>query len=69
MFKPELRKRAITRIYNEALEEAGVPTRVVEVVDDKKRGLTVRLERTDGADEAAVEALLGSYTRPWEWAS
>ena len=68
VFKPDLRKRAITRIYNQALEEAGVATRVRDVVDDKKRGLVARLDR-NGADEAAVSRVLGDFTRPWEWAA
>ncbi|TMV15255.1 acyl-CoA synthetase [Arenibacterium halophilum] len=68
VFKPDLRKRAISRIYNQALEEAGVATRVRDVVDDKKRGLVARLDR-NGADEAAVSRVLGDFTRPWEWAA
>ncbi len=67
VFKPDLRKSAIKRVYNAALAEAGVPAKVVEVVDDKKRGLTARLERTGDADDAAVAALLGTFVRPWEW--
>ena len=69
IFKPDLRKMAIKRIYDAALAEAGVPARVLDVVDDKKRGLTARLERTGDADDAAVGALLGTFTRPWEWAA
>ncbi|WP_375688252.1 acyl-CoA synthetase [Pseudooceanicola sp. LIPI14-2-Ac024] len=68
VFKPDLRKMAITRVYDAALAEAGVPTHVVAVVDDKKRGLTAQLSRTPEADEAAVDSLLGTFTRPWEWA-
>ena len=37
VFKPDLRKHAITRVYNEALEKADVAARVVSVIDDKKR--------------------------------
>ncbi|SFQ96880.1 acyl-CoA synthetase [Poseidonocella sedimentorum] len=68
VFKPDLRKSAITRIYNAALEKAGLETRVIEVVDDKKRGLVARLGRGSGADDAAVMTVLGNFTRPWEWA-
>ncbi|WP_299841995.1 acyl-CoA synthetase [uncultured Roseovarius sp.] len=67
VFKPDLRKRAITRIYNADLEKAGVPVRVVQVVDDKKRGLVAQLEKVDGVDEAKLSEVLGNYTRPWEW--
>ena len=68
VFKPDLRKRAITRIYNDALDKAGVSARVVEVIDDKKRGLVARMGKTgDSADDAAVGKVLGEFTRPWEW--
>ncbi|WP_238364777.1 acyl-CoA synthetase [Mesobacterium pallidum] len=66
VFKPDLRKRAITRIYNAALEEAGVSPRVTEVVDDKKRGLVARL--APRAEDEAVAQCLGAFTRPWDWA-
>nr|WP_272833941.1 acyl-CoA synthetase [Paracoccus fistulariae] len=65
IFKPELRKMAITRVYNAALEGTGA--HVIEVVDDKKRGLVARLSRENCPDEEAVKARLGEFTRPWEW--
>jgi len=68
VFKPDLRKLAITRIYNAALEEAGMAARVTEVIDDRKRGLVARLERTGEADEEAIGHVLGQFVRPWEWA-
>ena len=67
VFKPELRKQAITRVYNEALEKAGVPARVVSVLDDKKRGLVAQIAKTDGVGDASVDSVLSSYTRPWQW--
>ncbi len=66
VFKPDLRRMAITRVYNGALEKAGVAARVVSVIDDKKRGLVARLE-TNGASNAQVDAALGGFVRPWEW--
>jgi len=68
VFKPDLRKRAITRIYDAALAEAGLAARVSEVIDSKKRGLVARLERSGDVDEAQVGHVLGQFTRPWEWA-
>lgn len=68
VFKPELRKQAITRIYNGALEKAGVDARVVSVIDDKKRGLVAQLD-ANGSSEDDVSKALGSFTRPWEWAA
>jgi fatty-acyl-CoA synthase/long-chain acyl-CoA synthetase len=67
VFKPELRKMAITRVYNAALEKAGLAARVVVVIDDKSRGLVAQVA-ANGSTEAEVNATLGAFTRPWEWA-
>jgi acyl-CoA synthetase (AMP-forming)/AMP-acid ligase II len=66
VFKPDLRRMAITRVYDHALADAGLDYRVVEVVEDKKRGLVARLDRKDD-DHSAVEKTLGEFTRPWEF--
>lgn len=66
VFKPDLRKMAITRIYNAALDKAGHAARVVEVREDKKRGLVAYLDQ-NGADAEGVTHVLGEFTRPWEW--
>ncbi|GAB4388567.1 acyl-CoA synthetase [Albidovulum sp.] len=68
VFKPELRKLAIRRVYDAALAEAGIAARVREVIEDKKRGLVARLERTGEVDDEALAHKLGEFTRPWEWA-
>ena len=68
VFKPDLRRLAITRVYDAALAEAGLAARVAEVVEDKKRGLVARIDRSGPATDDAVQAVLGSFTRPWEWA-
>ncbi|MDK3073642.1 acyl-CoA synthetase [Sedimentitalea sp. JM2-8] len=68
VFKPDLRKHAITRIYNAALEDAKVQARVASVIDDRKRGLVAQLSR-NGADEADVARVLGGFAQPWEWAA
>jgi len=65
IFKPDLRKHAITRIYNKALSEADVPARVVSVVDDKKRGLVAQVD-PNGAEPGAIAAVLGDFVRPWD---
>ncbi|MEM8632045.1 MAG: acyl-CoA synthetase [Pseudomonadota bacterium] len=69
VFKPELRKRAITRVYNDALSGAGLGASVESVVEDKKLGLVAVLSRGADTDEDKVKELLGSYTRPWRWAA
>ena len=67
VFKPELRKMAITRVYNAALIEAGHAAEVTRVVDSKKRGLVAQLSKTGDVDADAVMHTLGEFTRPWEW--
>lgn len=67
IFKPELRKMAITRIYNEALKKADVAAEVVSVTEDKKRGLVAKVAKRGDVTEDAVGHVLGSFTRPWEW--
>ncbi|WP_417243291.1 acyl-CoA synthetase [Celeribacter sp.] len=68
VFKPDLRKRAITRIYNAALAEAGLSATVVAVIDDKKRGLVARIDPSAKPEAQAVGHCLGEFTNPWEWA-
>ncbi|MBY6138918.1 acyl-CoA synthetase [Leisingera daeponensis] len=65
VFKPDLRKLAITRVYNGALEQAGVAARVVSVLDDKKRGLVAQVA-ANGSSDAEIGAVLNNFTRPWE---
>jgi len=66
VFKPDLRKSAITRIYNAALADAGIDATVTSVIDDKKRGLVACISNC--GDEAAVHDTLGVFPRPWQWA-
>jgi len=69
VFKPDLRRRAITRVYDAALREAGLPLRVVEVVEDKKRGLVAKLAASGPVDPEAVRKVLGEFTNPWDLAA
>ncbi|MBA4352016.1 MAG: acyl-CoA synthetase [Rhodobacter sp.] len=67
VFKPDLRRKAITRVYDAALKEAGIGAHVLEVVEDKKRGLVARVARTAPVDEAKAAAVLGAFAGAWEW--
>ena len=69
VFKPDLRRKAITRVYDAALSEGGVDARVVGVAEDKKRGLVAQIQPGDGASEEAIAKVLGNFTRPWELAN
>jgi fatty-acyl-CoA synthase len=69
VFKPDLRRLAITRTYDAALAEAGLPARVAQVIEDRKRGLVAQLTRSAPVEDAAVAAVLGQFSNPWEWAA
>jgi fatty-acyl-CoA synthase len=69
VFKPDLRRMAITRTYDAALVAAGVPARVVAVAEDKKRGLVAQLSKSAPTEDSAVAAVLGQFSNPWEWAA
>ena len=69
IFKPDLRRSAITRVYNAALEKANVAARVTHVVEDKKLGLVAHLAKTGDVTDEQVTEILGSFTRPWVWQS
>ena len=68
IFKPDLRKRAITRIFNAALANAGVAAEVGSVAEDKKRGLVAHLVKTGTVDAAGVTKALGAFANPWDLA-
>jgi fatty-acyl-CoA synthase len=69
VFKPDLRRMAITRIYDAALAEAGIPARVGAVIEDKKRGLVARLDRAAPVEDEKVASVLGQFSNPWEWSN
>ena len=70
IFKPDLRRLSVKRIYDMALEKGGIPARVSRVVEDKRLGLVAELEPVEGAacDDAAIGHLLGAFLTPWRWA-
>jgi acyl-CoA synthetase (AMP-forming)/AMP-acid ligase II len=65
VFKPDLRKLALTRVFNAALDKEGSPARVVAVIDDKTRGLVAQVA-LHGADGEAVGQVLGNFANRWE---
>ena len=68
VFKPDLRRRAITRVLDAAFAKAGLPARVESVIEDKTRGLVARIA-PNGTDDARLEELLDTYTLAWERAA
>jgi fatty-acyl-CoA synthase len=68
IFKPDLRRRAIARVLNEALAEAQADARIVEVVEDRRRGLVARVAPgAGGRSDETVAPVLDGFTVPWEW--
>ncbi len=65
IFKPDLRRNAITRVYNETLEKNGCKARVTSVIDDKKRGLVAQVTM-NGAGKDEVGKSLNAFTGQWE---
>lgn len=70
VFKPDLRKSAITRVFNATLQEAGVGATVISVIDDKKLGMVAQLSKSDAAlTDKDIKSVLGGFTVKWAWAS
>ena len=69
IFKPDLRRLAIRRVFDAALAGAGIPARVSAVIEDKKRGLVAQLQKSGPVEDAAVGTILGQFSNPWEWAA
>ena len=66
IFKPELRKRAITRIYNEALEKAKLSVKVKEVIDHPKKGLTAIISKEGIKDQKQIGKVLDKFIYAWD---
>ncbi|MEM6680598.1 MAG: acyl-CoA synthetase, partial [Pseudomonadota bacterium] len=71
IFKPDLRRDAIRRIYEKTLSDNGIRAGV-EVVEDKKLGLVAEIRiqgGPGGEDPADLERILGGFARPWRLVS
>jgi fatty-acyl-CoA synthase len=69
IFKPELRKMAITRVYDGALVKADIDANVDSVLEDKKRGLVAIVKYNDPSiTDDAVNDVLGNFTPQWQHA-
>ena len=67
IFKPDLRKRAICRVFGDVFTQGGFNATCVEVVECKKRGLVARVIPGDGLDREALRQKLGEFATQWEW--
>ena len=66
IFKPDLRKRAITRVFDAALGESGAT--VSAVSEDKRRGLVAHIAKSGTVTDEDIGKALNAYTIPWELA-
>lgn len=64
IFKPDLRKLAIARIYNAALGDLAAEVR--DVSEDKKRGLVAHVVKTGEVADGDIGKALNAYTIPWD---
>ncbi|SDZ74597.1 acyl-CoA synthetase [Rubrimonas cliftonensis] len=67
IYKPDLRKRALERVYTAALAGKGVAA-TVRAVDDEKLGVVAEVE-APGADDTSIATALDAFTRPWRRAA
>jgi len=68
VFKPDLRRRAIARVFDAALAAAESGARVAVVVEDRRLGLVAEIvPGPEGRDDTATGEILGQFTVPWRW--
>jgi acyl-CoA synthetase (AMP-forming)/AMP-acid ligase II len=64
VFKPDLRKRAMVRVYEAALKDQGI-TATVTVSDDPRLGQVAEVAFADPADAGRAAETLDRFPRPW----
>jgi len=68
IFKPDLRKSAITRIFDETLSAKGIAGNVTGVTDDKKLGLVATI-KAEGTSQDEIADVLTGFVPKWELAA
>ena len=66
IFKPDLRRRAISRVFNAELESKDMKARVTEVVEDKVSGLTALVSVPSEEKNEVIGKALNQFTVPWK---
>ena len=64
IFKPDLRKKAISRVFDEALSKASVKAQVNSVVEHPKEGLKAHIVSEESPEN--ISKVLSPYTVGWE---
>ena len=65
IFKPDLRKKAISRVFNSQLDERNITASVIEVVEDKIHGLTAIISATAEIEDTVIDECLSQFIVPW----
>ena len=66
IFKPDLRCRAISRVFNEEFKSKGIDATVSEVVEDKVSGLTAIISAPSDKEVELISKTLNPFTVPWK---
>ena len=66
IFKPDLRKSAITRVMTESFQSNGVDAVVAEVVEHKEKGLVAIINSSDNTSDETVSSVIGEFIVPWQ---
>jgi len=68
VFKPDLRRLAIIRTFNDILVENNINAKVNNVIEDKKLGLVAKLDKIDSEiSDQQINNVLGQFITPWQW--
>jgi fatty-acyl-CoA synthase len=65
IFKPALKRREAKDALEDALREAGVSFRSLDITDEPSRGMSAHLQLDAHGSEAAVRRVLGLFTVPF----
>ena len=66
IFKPDLRRRAIERVFNAELDTHKIKAHVSEVLEDKVSGLTAVVSALPELDNQVIGDALNQFTVPWK---
>ena len=66
IFKPDLRKRAIIRIFNLEFGDKNIEATVHDVVEDKLKGLTAIVSASNEVKDNEIGAVLNQFIVPWK---
>ena len=68
VFKPDLRRLAIIRTFNDILVQNNINAKVNNVIEDKKLGLVAKLDKIDSeTSDQQINNVLGQFIIPWQW--